>query len=381
VYVAVAEFAAVFIGMAGFGLVGERITSGIRERYLRAVLHQNIAFFDKTGAGEVATRISTDMNLVQIGISEKVSLVLAGIAAFVAALIISFIKSWKLTLIVFSSIVALILAMGVGGTITKKFKSKTFAPKAAASDALEETITSIRTATAFGAQERLALRYEHYTHIAESRGYTARTAAGVLMGVAGCIVYMEHALAFWQGARFISDGMASISSVITIQLALMMGGAWLGGALPHLQDISTAISAAERIFSTIDRKSAIETHSNSGKEFSVNGKIDFKNIHLAYPTRPEVDVLEEFSISIPAGEVVAIVGASGCGKSSLISLLQRFYLPLSGSISIDDHDISTLSLQWLRRQMSLVSQEPVLFSTTVYQNIEYGLVGTEHELV
>ena len=273
------------------------------------------------------------------------------------------------------------MAIAGGGTAVAKIRSKALQQQGTSGNLAEEAVASIRTATAFGIQDKLATRYEERLAMAQTHGFHMRSAAGLMFGVATAIIYMKHALTFLQGSRFLVGGTVSLGAVITIQLAMMMGGAWLGQALPHLQALSSAIAAAEKIFGTIDRKSAIQSHTDAGTRLDhVDGRIEFQDVRLVYPTRPEA-VLPKFRLTIPAGKVTAIVGPSGCGKSSLISLLERFYMPVSGLISLDGNEISTLNLQWLRRQMALVSQEPVLFNATMFQNIEYGLIGTKHEKV
>ncbi|KAF2103362.1 P-loop containing nucleoside triphosphate hydrolase protein [Rhizodiscina lignyota] len=378
-YLAIGEFFAIFLSTALFTSIGEHITIRTRENYLKAILRQNIAYFENVGAGEVSTRISSDINLIQDGISEKVAMIISAIAAFVAALIISFYKSWKLSLIVLSTTIAIVLAIGVGGKLTIKFKSTALKTEAAASNVAEETVASIRTTTAFGVQETMAKRYNDHLNSAESWGFRMRSASGVMLGVVTAIIYMEHALSFWQGSRFLVDGQISLSAVITIQIAIMMAGAYLAQMLPHLGALSTALAAGSKVFHTIDRKSPIDPFEGSGmKPSEVKGILEFHDVKFLYPSRSE-PVFEDLSFTMPAGRVTAFVGPSGCGKSTIVSLMQRFYLPVSGSITLDGNDISELNIRWLRQHMSLVSQEPILFSGTVFENIEAGLIGTEHE--
>lgn len=134
--------------------------------------------------------------------------------------------------------------------------------------------------------------------------------------------------------------------------------------------------------STIDRPSPLDPTNDEGVvPDSVSGSIRLENIKHIYPSRPEVVVMRDVSLNIPAGKTTALVGASGSGKSTIIGLVERFYDPVGGHIYMDEHDISTLNLRWLRRQISLVSQEPTLFATTIFKNIAHGLIGTpfEHE--
>lgn len=147
-----------------------------------------------------------------------------------------------------------------------------------------------------------------------------------------------------------------------------------------MQAFNTSVAAASKIFSTIDRVSPLDPESDEGEKLEhVEGTIELRNIKHIYPSRPEVEVIRNMNIVIPAGKVTALVGASGSGKSTIIGLVERFYDPVGGQVLLDGHDISGLNLRWLRENISLVSQEPVLFGTTIYGNVCHGLIGTKWE--
>jgi ATP-binding cassette subfamily B (MDR/TAP) protein 1 len=373
VYFALGELVAVFVGTAGFSIIGEHITLRIRERYLEGILRQDLAYFDNIQSGEIASNVSKDVNLIQDGISEKVALILAGLAAFFASLVISFVKSWKLTLIVLSTIVAFILAMGVGGKTMIGTKTKALESQGTAAGIAEEAVSSIRVTTAFGAQNFLLDRYMAALNEAQKWGLQVRFSGGMMVGVVTCVIYMEHALSFWQGARFLVDDKISVGALITIQLALMMGGAFLAQLLPQLQALPVAVAAAKRVFSTIDRRSAIDSLSSKGVHLQqVRGEVAFSNVTFNYPSRTE-NVFSDLSFKIASNKTTAFVGGSGCGKTTIISLLSRFYDPSSGQITLDGHDISELNIRFLRQNTSLVGQEPILFSGSIFDNIETGL--------
>ena len=156
VYLAIGEFITIYTCTIGFIYTGEHITQKIREQYLAAILRQNIAYFDKLGAGEITTRITADTNLVQDGISEKVALTLTAIATFVTAFVIAFIKYWKLTLILSSTVFSIVSVMGVASTFIIKYNKKSLDSYALGGTVAEEVISSIRNAVAFGTQEKLA---------------------------------------------------------------------------------------------------------------------------------------------------------------------------------------------------------------------------------
>ena len=380
IYLAIGEFVTIYVCTVGFIYTGEHITQKIREQYLAAILRQNIAFFDKLGAGEITTRITADTNLVQDGVSEKIALTMTALATFVTAFVISFVKYWKLTLILSSTVFALVAVMGGGSSFIIRYNKQSLESYALGGTIAEEVISSIRNATAFGTQDKLARQYDKHLQEAEKWGLKLKiTLAAMIAGMMG-IVYLNYGLSFWQGSRYLVSGQMTLSDVLTIMLSIMIGAFSLGNVAPNAQAFTTSVAAAAKIFNTIDRVSPIDpTTDAGGKLESVEGTVDLKNIKHIYPSRAEVVVMKDVNLHVPAGKTTALVGASGSGKSTIVGLVERFYDPVGGNVYLDGHDIATLNLRWLRQQISLVSQEPTLFGTTIYGNIRHGLIGTKYE--
>lgn len=166
-------------------------------------------------------------------------------------------------------------------------------------------------------------------------------------------------------------------SVICIQINFSRN---IMSALPNLTAITEAKAAAIRITEMIDRKPTIDTEDKKGKALSyVRGEIEFNGVYFNYPSRPDTPILQGLNIRFPAGKTVGLVGGSGSGKSTIISLLQRFYDPIEGEILLDGYKIKRLHLKWLRSQMGLVNQEPVLFATSIKENILFGKEGASME--
>ena len=380
VYLGVGEFIVTYIATVIFIYTGEHISGKIREHYLESCMKQNIGFFDKLGAGEVTTRITADTNLIQEGISEKVGLTLAAVATFVAAFVIGFVSYWKLTLILMSTVVALMLVMGGGSRWIVKYSKQNISAYAEGGSVAEEVISSVRNAVAFGTQDRLARQYDTHLVQAEFFGFKVKGAIGVMIGGMMLILYLNYGLAFWMGSRFLVDGDVPLSKILTVMMAVMIGAFNFGNVAPNIQSFTTALGAAAKIYNTIDRVSPIDPSSDAGDKIAhVKGTIRLENIKHIYPSRPEVVVMEDVSLTVPAGKTTALVGASGSGKSTIVGLVERFYSPIEGKVYLDDVDITTLNLRWLRQQVALVSQEPTLFSTTIYENIRHGLIGTQWE--
>lgn len=382
VYLAIGEFVTTYVATTGFLYTGEHIAQKVREQYLAAILRSNIAFFDKLGSGEVTTRITADTSLVQDGLSQKVGLTLTALASFFTAFIIGFIYDWKLTLILSSCVFTIVLTMGGGSTFIIKYSKKSLASYALGGTIAEEVISSIRNATAFSTQDKLARQYDVHLEEAEKWGTRSKAVIGCMIAVLLCVIHLLYALGFWQGSRYVVDGQTTVSDILIILFSVMIGAFQLANVGPNIQAFTTAVAAANKIYSTIDRPSPLDPTAEAGeKPAAVNGTVELINVKHIYPSRPEVCVMEDVNLVVPAGKITALVGASGSGKSTIVGLVERFYDPVGGRILLDGHNIQDLNLRWLRQHISLVSQEPTLFGTTITGNIRHGLIGTKYENV
>ena len=380
VYLAIGEFITVYVATVGFIYAGEHISAKIREHYLESCMNQNIGFFDNLGAGEVTTRITSDTNLIQEGLSEKISLTLSAVATFVAAFVIGFIEYWKLTLILTSTIFALMAVMGGSSRFIVKYSKRSVDAYAVGGSVAEEVISSVRNAIAFGTQDRLARQYDTHLTKAETSGFKVKGAISTMIAGMMLILYLNYGLAFWMGSQYVIEGVVPLSKVLIIMMAVMIGAFNLSNVAPNIQAFATALGAAAKIYNTIDRASPLDPSSDAGDKIEkLVGTIRLEHVKHIYPSRPEVVVMEDVSLEIPAGKTTALVGASGSGKSTVIGLVERFYSPVQGKVYLDDRDITTLNLRWLRQNISLVQQEPVLFGTSVYHNIRHGLIGSQWE--
>lgn len=280
----------------------------------------------------------------------------------------------------FSTVVAISMTMAVGSGFIVKYSKQNIDAYALGGTVAEETLSSIRNAIAFGTQDRLAKLYNNHLVKAEFFGVRLKAAVAVMIAVMMGLINLSYGLAYWQGSEFILQGIIPVSTVITVAMAIMIGAFSLGNVAPNMQAFTTALGAAAKIFTTIDRNSALDSSSDEGEKLDeVKGHIRLENVKMIYPSRPDVTVMDNVSLDIPAGKTTALVGASGSGKSTIIGLVERFYEPVQGKVYLDGHDTSTLNIRWMRQQISLVSQEPTLFGTTIYENIRHGLVGTQHE--
>lgn len=320
------------------------------------------------------------MVLVQDGIGQKISLFISGTSMFFSALIVGFVRGWKLAFIMLSATVAVVLAFGINGKKMKENQTQAVNEYATAGTLAEEVISSARNVTAFGTQKRLEAKYKTYLQRASEWDFKSKVWLSSMIACMMGVLNFQYALAFWQGNRFLHKGELGVANILTVVMAAMVAGISIGHNLPHIQAFGQAVAAATKVFNTIERDSPIDPETDDGdKPDEFIGKIEFNNVKHIYPSRADACVLEDFNLTIEPGKMVALVGASGSGKSTIFGLLERFYLPMSGQITLDGRDISKLNLKWLRRHIAIVSQEPVLFSVTIYESIAHGLVGTEFE--
>lgn len=358
-----------------------RITRNIRHEYLKSALRQEVAFYDFGTGGSIATQATSNGRLIQGGIAEKLGLTFQGLSAFVTAFIIAFVVQWKLTLICLCIAPACIIVMGVVAAIEAGYETKILEIHAQANSFAEGVLASARTVHAFEMRARLVNKFDKYLQDAHKVGNKISLMFGLLFSTEYFIIYLGFGLAFWQGVRMLADGeITGTGDIFTVLLSVVIGAISLTMLAPYSIDFSRAASAAAKLFNLMDRKSAIDPLDKSGEEpTDVAGEVLLENVSFAYPTRPTVTVLDDFSLRVPAGKMTALVGQSGSGKSTIVGLLERWYNPKSGSLKLDGRPIEQLNINWLRKNVRLVQQEPVLFQGSVFDNIKHGLIGTKWE--
>lgn len=192
VYLGIVQFVTIYIAMVGFIYTGEHISRKVREQYLASIMRQNVAFFDKLGAGEIITRITSDTNLVQDGICEKVALALIATSTFVAAFVVAFMKYWKLALILTSTVFATAFILTTGLRILVKYKKRSLDAYSLGGTLAEEVLSSMRNTIAFGTQDKLAKHYDAYLKDAMMWGFRLRFILAVMIACWFCIIYLNY---------------------------------------------------------------------------------------------------------------------------------------------------------------------------------------------
>ncbi|KAL6899792.1 hypothetical protein ACP4OV_006450 [Aristida adscensionis] len=352
----------------------ERQASRMRARYLQAVLRQDVEYFDlRAGStSEVVTSVSSDSLVVQDALAEKLPNFVANISMFVGGYAVGFALTWQLALVALSTALLLVIPGMLYGHIhigiARRIREQYTLPAAIA----EQAVSSARTVYSFVAEKSTMARFSAALEESVRLGLKQGLAKGLAIGSNG-ISYAVAALNLWYGSRLVMYHGYQAGTVVAVTGLVYNSGLALGSGLANIKYISEAITAAEKIQEVIQRVPKIDSGSNTGEELAnVTGEVEFKNVDFSYPSRPESPVLVSFSLHVPAGHKMALIGASGSGKSTVIALLERFYDPSAGEVMLDGVNIRRLRLKWWRGQIGLVSQEPVLFATSIKENILFG---------
>ncbi|XP_073310021.1 ABC transporter B family member 1-like [Primulina huaijiensis] len=353
---------------------GERQSTKMRIKYLEACLNQDIQFFDtEVRTSDVVFAINTDAVMVQDAISEKLGNFLHYMATFVSGFVVGFTAVWQLALVTLAVVPLIAIIGGIHAATLAKLSAKSQEALSQAGNIAEQTIVQIRTVVAFVGESRALQAYSVALKVAQRIGYKSGFSKGLGLGATYFTVFCCYALLLWYGGYLVRHHLTNGGLAIATMFAVMIGGLALGQSAPSIAAFAKARVSAAKIFQIIDHKPAVDKNSKSGSELeSITGQLELQNVDFQYPSRPETQILDNFSLLIPAGKMVALVGSSGSGKSTVVSLIERFYDPTSGQVLLDGHDIKTLDLRWLRQQIGLVSQEPALFATTINENILLG---------
>ncbi|KAK7388084.1 hypothetical protein VNO78_22889 [Psophocarpus tetragonolobus] len=381
VYLAAGTFVASLLQLTCWMITGERQAARIRGLYLRTILRQDVSFFDKeTNTGEVVGRMSGDTVLIQEAMGEKVGQFIQLIATFIGGFVVAFIKGWLLTVVMLSCIPLLVLSGAMMSLVITKASSKGQAAYSTAASIVEQTIGSIRTVASFTGERLAIAKYNQSLVKSYMTGVQEALASGLGFGALYFIVISSYALAIWFGAKMIIEKGYTGGEVVTVIFAVLTGSMSLGQASPSLSAFAAGQAAAFKMFETIKRKPEIDAYDTTGRKLDdIRGDIELREVCFSYPTRPDELVFNGFSLSIPSGTTAALVGQSGSGKSTVVSLIERFYDPQSGSVLIDGVNLKEFQLKWIRQKIGLVSQEPVLFTCSIKENIAYGKDGATDE--
>ncbi|KAJ9554607.1 hypothetical protein OSB04_018652 [Centaurea solstitialis] len=336
----------------------ERQTSRLRMEYLKSVLRQEVGFFDtQVGSStnfEVISAISGDAELIQDVMAEKIPNCITQLSALVFSIVVCFVLSWRLALACLPFALLFVVPVISIKSLLKSLGMKMKDAYDIGGGVAEQAISSIRTVYSYVGEQQTLDKFSHALQTSMALGIKQGLTKGLMMGSMG-LVFGTWAFAFWFGGYLVTEKGESGGRAFISAICVSWQGAAMS-ALPNITFISEAMSATERMFEMISRVPLIDTDNDT-------------------------PILQELSLKVKAGKTIGLVGSSGSGKSTIISLIERFYDPLRGDILLDGHRIKRLQLKWLRSQMGLVNQEPVLFATSIRENILFGKEGVSDEMV
>ncbi|KAF1988882.1 ABC multidrug transporter [Aulographum hederae CBS 113979] len=422
VYIWIGRFVLSYVSLFIFRICGLRISASIRLAYLRSLFAQPISVLDKLPPGSAASTITSQANLLQIGISEKLGTFFQSIALLVASYVIAFIYSWQLTLATSSILLFVLVVYSAVVPFMVKFqKSKDHADQKASAIA-SEVFSAIRMVSACGAEDKMAKKFAGWMEESRRRGLKLSPLLGANFSPFFFAMFADFALTFWFGIKLYTQGhIDSVGDVLIVLMSVLLSVMSLHQVVTPVISATKAAGAAASFFHMIDSP----TVGRGGlKEPEVSSKADisFNNVVFAYPSRPHSKVLDNMNVTFEAGKLTAIVGPSGSGKSTVVGLLERWYelanldtasetgsssgsettkkemgenekskddasstvsqappIKLSGKITIGEHDIRDMDLKWWRQQIGLVQQEPFIFNDTIFNNVAQGLIGSQWE--
>ncbi|KAI7832818.1 putative ABC transporter protein [Gamsiella multidivaricata] len=383
-YVGIAMFVAGYGQQCFWTLSAEHQSKRIRQKYFHAILRQDMAWHDTRNQSEsLTTRLNSDTQMIYEGLADKCGLVLSNLATFVAGFVIGFVKGWKLSLVLLAAVPLIIgkrrleSARTAGAFMTKYATESASAGQGSYSKAggvAEQAISSIRTVVAFGGQKKETAAYLKHLDNAYKAGAKRTRVAGIGNGLILFILFLTYGLGFWYGSNRVAAREITSGQVLNVFLGMIIGAFALGNVGPYLSAFANAQGAAYHIFKTIDRVPTIDSASTEGaKPDNIQGHIVVKDVDFHYPGRPDVQILKKMSVEVKPSQTIALVGQSGSGKSTIVGLIERFYDPVSGSVTLDGIEIRDYNITFLRDSIGVVSQEPVLFNASIKQNIINGI--------
>ncbi|KAJ9442023.1 hypothetical protein DIPPA_00572 [Diplonema papillatum] len=361
-----------------FGYIGAQLTAKLRKMLFAHYLKQDISFFDVPDheSGALAAALSGHTEAIHNLFGVNLGMLIRILTNFGVGLAIAFVYQWKVTLVV----LALAPVMVIAGYMNMLIMSSSFGGgESNTARVASEAITNIKTVISFNGQP-VMLEVFSQAGDAQIRVKIKRALGqGIAYGVSQFFMFAVFGVAFWYGGKLITEGEADFKDITTAIMEVVMASMGAGEAVGMQGPSVDAREAAATVFEMLDTPPQADQMATTGKTDCItNGTIKFTDVTFAYPTRPNIQVLKNFSLTIqpkPSGMQVGLIGSTGSGKSTVMQILQRFYSLKdcgTGTVSVDGIDLSSINLQYWRSLVGVVSQEPMLFAMSVLDNIRLG---------
>lgn len=352
--------------------LGNRVVAELRDRTFGHLLEQPPGFFHEHKSGELVSRLTSDIGMLQAAVGSELSIALRSLMTVAGGIGILMWMNLFLSAIMLMIIPALAIGAVQVRKVIQRRSRKVQDLIAEANGGLKEAVVGIETVQIFQAEERERTRYRDRILSAFHNIMKIALARGAFIAGTQTLGYLALGLILFVGAKEVINGEMTGGELSAFLLYTVMVTGSLMGLAGVWTNLQRAVGASGRIFELLETTPTIRNAENPIHLDDVSGNLSFQNVSFTYPSRPDVHVLHDVSFSLSQGETVALVGLSGAGKSTIAALAQRFHDPDSGAILLDEQDLRTLSLESVRRTMSTVQQEPMLFSGTIAENIRYG---------
>ncbi|XP_077607205.1 bile salt export pump isoform X1 [Crocuta crocuta] len=364
-----------FLQEYAFAKSGELLTKRLRKFGFRAMLGQDIGWFDdlRNSPGALTTRLATDASQVQGAAGSQIGMMVNSFTNISVAIIIAFVFSWKLSLVIVCFFPFLALSGAIQTRMLTGFATQDKQALEMAGQITNEALTNIRTVAGIGKERQFIEAFEMELEKPFKTALRKANVYGFCYGFSQCIAFVANSASYRYGGYLILNEGLHFSYVFRVISSVVLSATAFGRASAYTPSYVKAKISAARFFQLLDRQPPINVYSGAGEKWdNFQGQIDFVDCKFTYPSRPDVQVLNGLSVSVGPGQTLAFVGSSGCGKSTSIQLLERFYDPDQGKVMIDGHDSTKVNVQFLRSNIGIVSQEPVLFACSIMDNIKYG---------
>ena len=372
-----ASFVAAFISNFFWEYASLRQMHHLKEKYFARILMQEQGWFDQNNAFEFATKVQVQLEQIELGVGEKFGTLIECASTFITGLIIAFFASWKLTLIILC--VSPFLAGCIIYMVTSMRKSLFLSRKAyeTAGGVAEEVLYNIKTVVSFGNFDFEKQRFGHYIDLVHKLDKQSGFKLAISTAGVNFFYFLSYFVCLMYAKSLLSKDNPSIKpgDVMTVCFSTTMAVASFGMMAPNISIIQEACVAASDYFTLLDRKPVIDESKSNYRppRENVKGRIEFKNIEFIYPSDVNKrKILDGLNLVFEPGQKVALVGESGCGKSTTVNLIERLYEPTSGEVLIDGVNVNEYDLQYLRSLIGYVQQEPVLFNSPIRNNIIFG---------
>lgn len=365
-----------FVGQGiAFAYCSEKLIRRARDRAFRALLRQDIAFFDmeENNAGALTSMLSTETTRLAGLSGATLGTILVVLTTLIAAITLGIAIGWKLGLVCTATI-PIVLACGFFRFwMLARFETRAKKAYETSAGYACEATSAIRTVASLTREDDVWQHYHEQLVDQEAKSLRSILRSSTLYAASQSFMFLCIALGFWYGGTLIANREYGMFQFFVCFSAIIFGAQSAGTIFSFAPDMGKAKHAAASLKTLFDRVPAIDSWSQDGVKLAgMEGSIEFRDVHFRYPTRPEQPVLRGLSLTVKPGQYVALVGASGCGKSTTIALLERFYDPLTGGVYVDGQEISGLNLADYRSYLALVSQEPTLYQGSIRENVLMG---------